>query len=684
MNIDPAWSRQAVVPPADHWPLCNDPAADEAAWLYLPGDLEAYLMSRVRYEGYRDSLRVYHPGLFRGFATVAKFQYKLQLKRRPSRCSVTIGHTGVLHMEVNGAVAAHLDTPHDPASAMVDLRPHLKVGENNIVICVATLDVPPALYIDSPVLRTDSRWECSRDMLRFSPANRVLPAAGGTAPHHSRLPSLTLRPTLGIDGLYDFGVELLARPVVQTSVTAQVTVAPGETPEEARNTNLQTQEQVVDTLTVSAGQPATGRLMAMRYLRLESSVAGSVQDVFALAEFHPAAYRGAFACSDDRLTRIWMHSAYTLRLCMREFFLDGLKRDRMPWVGDLFLSILCNAVSFADANVVKRSLVASAPDDAGRCQVNGIVDYTLYWLISVERYASLWGDLDFARQWWPLVQRVLGWLRQSEDARGLLMPKAGDWVFIDWAEMDKKGAVAAIQMLYAMAMESAASLALLCGDGSTAVEHTSRRKALVKTVRVAFWSERQGAFVDAIRGGRRSSHVSRPANALAVVGGVADVRQQKLLCQNVLQGAKVAPVGTPYMGFFECLALAKLGRQQQMVQHIRSYWGGMLDQGATSFWEGFDLSHRQAEHTAFYGRAFGKSLCHAWAAGPVYLLSTGLFGLRVLEPGWKSLEVSPTQTDLEWACAVWPTPSGDVRVEMDRGRLSVKAPKGVRVRAADR
>ena len=47
MNIDPAWSRRAVFPPTDNWPLCNDPHADDAAWLYLPGDLEAWLMSRV-------------------------------------------------------------------------------------------------------------------------------------------------------------------------------------------------------------------------------------------------------------------------------------------------------------------------------------------------------------------------------------------------------------------------------------------------------------------------------------------------------------------------------------------------------------------------------------------------------------------------------------------------------------
>ena len=46
----------------------------------------------------------------------------------------------------------------------------------------------------------------------------------------------------------------------------------------------------------------------------------------------------------------------------------------------------------------------------------------------------------------------------------------------------------------------------------------------------------------------------------------------------------------------------------------------MLDAGATSFWEGFDANEKGDEMLRFYGRPYGKSLCHAWSSAPVFLL----------------------------------------------------------------
>lgn len=53
---------------------------------------------------------------------------------------------------------------------------------------------------------------------------------------------------------------------------------------------------------------------------------------------------------------------------------------------------------------------------------------------------------------------------------------------------------------------------------------------------------------------------------------------------------------------------------------VERIWDGMLDLGATTFWEGFDPSARGSEHWEFYKRPFGKSLCHAWGSAPVFLL----------------------------------------------------------------
>jgi len=40
-----------------------------------------------------------------------------------------------------------------------------------------------------------------------------------------------------------------------------------------------------------------------------------------------------------------------------------------------------------------------------------------------------------------------------------------------------------------------------------------------------------------------------------------------------------------------------------------------------------------------YGDKFGKSLCHAWAASPIYLLAKYFAGVRIAAPGGERYDV---------------------------------------------
>ncbi len=60
--------------------------------------------------------------------------------------------------------------------------------------------------------------------------------------------------------------------------------------------------------------------------------------------------------------------------------------------------------------------------------------------------------------------------------------------------------------------------------------------------------------------------------------------------------------------------------KQRLEEEIRSYWGGMIERGAVTIWEEFDPKVEGAKQYAMYGDPFGKSLCHAWGASPVYLM----------------------------------------------------------------
>ena len=94
-----------------------------------------------------------------------------------------------------------------------------------------------------------------------------------------------------------------------------------------------------------------------------------------LYEYLPLDYRGAFKSSDQELNKIWDVSAYTMHLTSREFFIDGIKRDRWVWSGDAYQSYLMNYYLFFDSASVERTLLAlrgKRTCDSSRKHHNGL------------------------------------------------------------------------------------------------------------------------------------------------------------------------------------------------------------------------------------------------------------------------------------------------------------------------
>jgi len=118
---------------------------------------------------------------------------------------------------------------------------------------------------------------------------------------------------------------------------------------------------------------------------------------------------------------------------------------------------------------------------------------------------------------------------------------------------------------------------------------------------------------------------------------------------------------------------------QKLAAQMKDYWGEMLGLGATSFWEKYDPSEKGAEHYAMYGRPFGKSLCHAWGASPIYLLGKYYLGVRPLSPGYATYSVEPVLGGLQWMEGEVPTPHGNIKVYCSGTSIRVKAVEGAGV-----
>ena len=127
----------------------------------------------------------------------------------------------------------------------------------------------------------------------------------------------------------------------------------------------------------------------------------------------------------------------------------------------------------------------------------------------------------------------------------------------------------------------------------------------------------------------------------------------------------------------------------------------MLDMGATTFWEDFNLDWTvnaagidelvpegkkdiHANFGAYCYKNLRHSLCHGWASGPTAWLTAHVLGVRVVEPGCKTIRINPQLGDLQWVEGTFPTPFGVLHIKHTKAadgkvKSEIKAPKGVRI-----
>jgi alpha-L-rhamnosidase len=192
-----------------------------------------------------------------------------------------------------------------------------------------------------------------------------------------------------------------------------------------------------------------------------------------------------------------------------------------------------------------------------------------------------------------------------------------------------------------------------------------------------YWNDKQQALVHSRVNGKQTDNVTRYANMFGIFFNYFTEQQKQQVKKSVLLNDEIPKITTPYMRFYELEALSAMGEQAFVLKEIKSYWGGMLDLGATSFWEEYNPAKSGAEHLAMYGRKFGKSLCHAWGASPIYLLGKYYLGVKPTSAGYATYVVEPNLGGLEWMQGKVPTPDGDVQLNITHTEIKVVGAGGI-------
>lgn len=650
--IDPTYSSNELVPKSN----INGKGV---SWIYGASELESWRLQLLMQRKDSAKLNVGYPGVYHKPFTVGSF--RLKLKSPQTVKSIKFRVVGQGKVFINSNVVGSFT--ESASFQTIDLKKNTKINE--IQFDINTQNEPPALLIENKEMATSLKnWEWKSTGNKWESAYRYPQNIEKVPPHKLEDPIVVLKPESVKNNLYDFGKELFGFISIRSKEKPVINV--GESQTEALDINNKAIEQSLELVNTSDGLWKTKVPLAFRYLYVENS---KIEEITCDAIFYPSSYKGAFACSDTTLTRIWMNSAYTLRLCMHDFLLDGIKRDRLPWTGDLAMSLLVNAYTFSEPELVRRSLVALGREGIKEKDINGIIDYSLWWIIAQDHYQLYFDDSLHLTHEWGRIKEALNDLSSRCDSNGFLIQKKDDWLFIDWVDQEKW---TALQIMWLWAQNSGAKLAQRVGDKETANYWINSSKKLQANLSKGAWSEKEKIWLSK---NDSSSDKTRHPNFLSVVSGLATKNQYEGI-KALLDNNDIKPVGTPYMAGFEAMAMARLGNTDYMLKNVKDYWGGMLNKGATTFWEAYDPKQTDEKQYSFYGRPYAKSLCHAWSAGPAAFLPSELFGLKPIEDGWKRFTLHPNLGHLAWANVCLPTKYGNIIVDIENNDIQISIPKG--------
>jgi len=416
---------------------------------------------------------------------------------------------------------------------------------------------------------------------------------------------------------------------------------------------------------------------AFRYVNLQYGGAISLDSVSMLYEYADVKEKGSFRCSDEEINRIYDVAKYTFELNTREFFIDGIKRDRWIWSGDAYQSYLMNYYLYFDNETVKRTLYALRGKDPVTAHINTIMDYTFYWFLGIYDYYLYTGDKSFITQNYDRMKTLMDYVLARRNKDGLMEWMPGDWIFIDWAAgLSKKGEVSFEQLLLARSLETMALCANICNDKEGAAAYRSLCETVRKKLFDIYWNEQKQALVHSRVDDKQTENVTRYSNMFSIFFNYFNARQKQAVKTSVLLNDNIQKITTPYMRFYELEALCALGEQNYVLKEMKDYWGGMLKLGATSFWEEYNPDKKGTEHLAMYGRKYGKSLCHAWGASPIYLLGKYYLGIKPASPGYATYFVEPNLGGLEWMEGKVPTPKGEIEVYVNKEQVKIKGAAG--------
>lgn len=409
-----------------------------------------------------------------------------------------------------------------------------------------------------------------------------------------------------------------------------------------------------------------------RFLKIElldGNVGIKLKNVIGICELPDVDRIGYIKTSDERLNAIIETAFYTSQLNMQDgYILDGIKRDRLVWSGDLFSEILTILYTFGDTEHISNALDLLKRTSGTSSWINGIPSYNAWWVLNLCTYCKFTGKKDYFDENYDYVKFIVDEFDACiSDDGNMDFKKTGKGCgmefFLDWPTLTTPDKIPGTALILIYALNRLIDL----GYNAELAEKAEKIcKKLSKYIRV--------------------ESNAKQVVALQVLCGNRD----KALLDKLERGG-AAGVST-FMSYFILKALDALG-SEKTFDVAKDYYGAMLDRGATTFWEDFNIEwldgsgrideipkegerDLHGDYGAFCYKGFRHSLCHGWSSGIYPFAVEKLLGLEMISDAFGKITLDPATDGIAVREARIPTPHGTV--EITNGDITA-VPNGVKI-----
>ena len=667
-------------------------------YMWYPGQLAAFYQQQCARISKERCVNVGYPGKFFAKNNHAWFRKEVRLKKESSLCWE--GPSDII-LYINGV-----------KQSVSGKQVILPVGRSSLLFEVTTDDSLPCIILKGAGLENPDEWQVSMDKEHWTiPESAVMYNKPGVLPDAPQDMTARIKPSQilpmrnaemqGKDGisigkngyvLIDFFHLEIGTLTFQAKGKGTITVRVGETPEEALERDDKKLEQYpLAPVTLSEeGGTITLPERALRYVSLECDKGAEITSLRFDASLWPVEHQMQFETDDDYVNNLFKMSSATLHTSMHRFYLDGVKRDFLPWSMDALVSTLAGDYLFGDQQVSKNGIsIALMPLDPQKSDI-GIPDYPLHALFGLKQNYLRFGDLTTSLQYKDRIIQLLDFYASIVDENGFVHGNYGDRQFgytPGWSTYNgpaRKGVAAYAQIMLYYNYVTGAYFADLWKESALADRYRKLARNLKKKIFEHFWDDDRKVFINGTMNDNVTvdQRISHQAQYWGILADIFPEEHYDNLFENVLPNLPNYYEVVSYEKGYEFLAYAKAGRIKELWDHIYGVFGDWMDQGHTRFPENFMMNASRARQLVFYNRPYGLSLCHGANGVPVVVGAlNGLVGFSQSSVKPNEYTIKPELLHLKWIHSRIPVKEGYIVLKLNaEGESTIDIPAGCTVR----